>query len=165
MSLEIAPATYDDATVLVDVLTEATEYKVAHGDTAWGDVPYTEDEVRQYMEKGSTYVISLNNEPVGTFSLLLEDRRIWGEQLPNAAYLHRLAIKQDQHGQSLGEQLVNYAEQEAIKLDKQYLRLDCEDGNEKLCAYYEKLGFKKVGTKELISRGEGYVAALFEKLL
>jgi ribosomal protein S18 acetylase RimI-like enzyme len=163
MSLESFQATEKDIPVLAAILTEANQYKLDREDRAWGTEPFSEEEVKHYMANSTTYVVYLGAEPVGTFALRWDDERIWGEQPSDAGYLHRLAIKQVAHGQNLGEQIIAMAEQEVSKNNRQYLRLDCAEENKKLCAYYEKRGFIKVGRKEVISQGIKYIAALYEK--
>jgi len=165
VNIDIAPATDKDSGILANILTEATKYKVEHGDYTWGNDPYTVDEVKHYMKNGNVFIVILDNEPVGSFSLQWEDRRIWGEQPSNAAYLHQLAIKSSLHGRGLGEQIIKRAEEESLKNEKKIFRLDCEENNLGLCKYYEKQGFKKVGSKKVTSEIGTYKAALYEKLL
>jgi ribosomal protein S18 acetylase RimI-like enzyme len=165
MNIEIVPATDKDATILANILSEATEFKLSHGDKTWGDEPYSEDEVIHYMKKNNIYIVRLNKEPIGSFSLQWEDTRMWGEKPPDTAYLHQLALKNSFHGKGLGKQLIKNAEEESIKNNKKILRLDCEEKNFRLCSYYEKNGFTKVGSKKVDSDMGEYVAALFEKKL
>ncbi|MBQ0741131.1 GNAT family N-acetyltransferase, partial [Aquimarina celericrescens] len=52
-------------------------------------------------------------------------------------------------GQDLGKKILQQIAQHVQTEDCKYLRLDADSKNPKLCSYYEKQGFQKVGTKEL----------------
>jgi GNAT superfamily N-acetyltransferase len=163
MSLEITNATKQDSQVLANILTDAAQYKVIHGDMTWGTEPFSIDEVNHYLSKGTVYIAYLNGKPIGTFSLQNEDMRVWGERHTPAMYLHRLAIMSSQHGKGIGRLILKRAELKTIKAGMHTLRLDCDEKNVQLCKYYEKSNFLKVGHKQLISDIGEYTAALYEK--
>jgi len=52
----------------------------------------------------------------------------------------------------------NWCAHEVSRLNRRLLRLDCGAENTKLCAYYESLGFVRVGLKT-----DGIVWSLYEK--
>jgi RimJ/RimL family protein N-acetyltransferase len=62
----------------------------------------------------------------------------------------------------LGKVIVDWAEAQTALFGYSVLRLDCEAKNTKLCQFYEKIGFKLVGTREVPEYGD-YVAALYER--
>jgi ribosomal protein S18 acetylase RimI-like enzyme len=161
MGLRITKATDGDIQLIAGILTEATHYKLDHGDEAWGSEPFSDKEIQAMLAGGSVYVVYMGDDPVGTVSLKWEDDRIWGDQQPNAAYLHRLAIKDGLHGRHLGEKIIDWTLTEAAKNGRQFLRLDCEAKNTELCAYYEKQGFIRVRTRKIPNTS--YEAALYER--
>jgi GNAT superfamily N-acetyltransferase len=163
MNLEITNATEQDSQVLANMLTEAAQYKVIHGDMAWGTEPFSSDEVNHYLSRGTVYIAYLNGKPIGTFSLRNEDTRVWGERQTPAMYLHRLAIISSQHRKGIGQLLLKRSELETIKAGIHTLRLDCDEKNVQLCMYYERSNFLKVGNKRLVSDMGEYTAALYEK--
>lgn len=84
----------------------------------------------------------------------------------NALYLMYLAVTPaarrlaHRHGSpGLGKMLVDHAKTHTMSANMRYLRLDCSRTNEKLHAYYEAQGFRRVGTVESGSRRSG---ALFQ---
>lgn len=149
-----------DAPVVAAILTDAVRRKLYHGDTAWGSGEFTIEEMQRLIEKSPTYLAYQNGDAVGTVALQWEDTRVWGDQPPVAGYIHRLAIKEGCEGQGMGEKIISWAGNEVSLQGRRLLRLDCDEKNEKLCAYYERLGFKKVGIKDLSE--DGYIAALYE---
>ena len=162
--LTITPATEADIPAVADILTDATTYKVEHGDMAWGTGGWSHSEVEDSNTEGTTYLVHDGGELVGTVALQDTDERSWGEQPPDATYLHRLAFGHDFHGRGLGEQVIGWAAEMATLKGHQFLRLDCDARNTSLCAYYERQGFVKVGTKE-IPEYKDYVAALYQKAI
>lgn len=164
MGLTIVKASGEDIGLIQDILTQAVKYKVDHGDMAWGTKAYSEAEAKRLVDSGNAYVAMLGDEVVGTFLLQWEDDIIWDDHGSNAGYIHQLAIKNGFHGKGLGKQVINWAGQEAIKNGKEFLRLDCNDNNTGLCAYYEGQGFRQVGLKS-IPAYNNYTAALYERQL
>lgn len=147
---------------LRDILTDATRYKIEHGDTSWGEGEFTDDEVTYALTKTNVYVIRVGGEVVASFALDWSDERIWGKQPPTAGYLHRMVVKDSWHGQNIGHQLIILAAHKAKRQKKQFLRLDCSPQNTKLCAYYEKQGFTMVGERQIV-KPEPYTAGLYQR--
>lgn len=144
MKIEIRKAVSDDASTIADILTEATHYKLQHGDTSWGSDAYIAEEVRSFLD--DTYLIYLGDERVGTMTLQWEDKLYWGTQPSNAGYIHKLAVKQNFRGLQIGEQAIVWALSQVRERSREFLRLDCRAVNKGLCRYYERQGFRKVGT-------------------
>lgn len=160
MRLNITKTTETDLPALVEILSDAVQYKIEHKDKSWGDEPYTKKELDGMLTKGGLYTVKYESEIIATFTLQWEDKLVWGEQAHKAGYLHRLAVKNDRHGQEIGVQLIDWAAKHAAKKGKGCLRLDCDAANSRLCGYYEKQGFKQVST---ISLYPGQTTALYEK--
>jgi GNAT superfamily N-acetyltransferase len=95
-------------------------------------------------------------------SLSWHDEKFWGPQEPNAGYVHGLSVRDRFHGLGLGRFAINWCANQLLIQGREYLRLDCDIKNAKLCVYYESLGFKRVGTKPMPKLGD-YVASLYEK--
>jgi ribosomal protein S18 acetylase RimI-like enzyme len=163
MSLNIRKATLNDAKALAEILTQAVSYKLSLGDKAWGNEPYTPQEVEGRIKKGHTYTALLDDEIVGTFMFLWEDEMMWGKQPPVAAYVHQLAIKDGYHGQSIGRELLDWAGKEAAREGRKLLRIDFPPQNAGLKKYYEKLGFKFVSERLINAPHATYTAALYER--
>jgi ribosomal protein S18 acetylase RimI-like enzyme len=161
MNLKIRKSELNDTLKLADLLTDAVKYKLDHKDSSWGSEAFSEREVRGLIKTGETYSVFSGDDLVATFGLHWEDERIWGQQPPNAGYIHRLAVRQDLHGQGLGKTIIDWVLAEVARHNRQYLRMDCDSANKKLCEYYEGLGFKEAG-KKLIEPYKDYYATLYE---
>lgn len=162
-TLAVRVAQPEDAEALAELMNQAMQYKLKHGDKAWTDVPYSVKELQPRIEKGHTYIARLGDEIVGTLVLLWEDERAWGKQPPHAAYVHQLAVKDGYHGYNLGGQLLDWAGQQAVAKGREFLRVDLPPDNEGLKAYYEKQGFTWVKNREIHADWGDYTAALYER--
>ena len=63
---------------------------------------------------------------------------------PAAGYVHGLATDR-QHGRGLGRQLLDWSGSEVVRRGRSLLRLDCQEHNLALRAFYRRLGFNEVG--------------------
>lgn len=163
--LTITKATAADIPFIAAILTDAVRYKLDHHDTAWGSKAFSDEEVRGMVMAGLTYIMHLDGEPVGTVRLQWEDKLYWGEQPPDAGYIHLLAVKAGMHGRELGGHIIEWAIAEVGKNNRRFLRLDCRPDNKKLREYYEKHGFR-LKRKQRIDNDESdvhYTAALYER--
>lgn len=95
------------------------------------------------------FVQNSEKETLGMVRILDEDLMYWGEQSEKAKYIHSLVVKEKFNGKGIGIEILNSVAKDAKNQDCKYLRLDADSTNPKLCNYYEKQGFKKVGTKKL----------------
>jgi ribosomal protein S18 acetylase RimI-like enzyme len=152
---------------ITGVLTNATQYKLAQGDTSWGEGGWLPHEIKERMDDGSTfYLVKIKDEVVGTVSLAWHDDRNWGDRPGDAGYMHQLAVKEGYHGRGIGGQINDWLAEEVAKANKQFLRLDCDAHNAGLCTFYERQGFVRVGTHTRPDNEMGsYEAALYERAI
>ena len=100
--------------------------------------------------------------PVGTFSLDWDDEAYWGPQEPIAGYVHGLSVRKGFNGRGLGSFIIDWCVDQVSILNRRYVRPGCDARNTKLCAYYEALGFVRVGVTPMPELGD-YVDSLYEK--
>jgi ribosomal protein S18 acetylase RimI-like enzyme len=162
MNISIRKAVLEDTNSLISILSAAVQHKLNHQDMSWGTGVFSEREVRGLIKTDATYTVLSDGEVIGTFGLHWQDERVWGDQPPNAGYVHRLAVRDDLHGQDLGLRIIDWAVAEVARNGRQYLRLDCDSSNTKLRDYYEKQGFKEIGKKH-IPPHKNYFATLYER--
>jgi ribosomal protein S18 acetylase RimI-like enzyme len=163
-SKSIRRATAEDVTVLTQIRNDARAKKVAHGDYAWGKEGdgFSEGWVLNSLSRRDVYVIEQDGLPVGTFSLDWNDEMYWGPQEPIAGYLHGLSVRKGFNGGGLGTFMIDWCVNEVRTMDRRFVRLGCDARNTKLCAYYESLGFVRVGIKPIPEHGD-YIESLYEK--
>lgn len=163
MDLRIRKATAADKSVIAEILREAAQYKLARGDHTWPE-RFGDRAIDHFVDDITTYIAYIGEEPVGTFGIDWSDEEFWGERSAEGAYLHKIALKEGVHGRGLGKTLIDYAAAETARRGRRFLRLDCSADNAGLCAYYEKLGFKRAGIRNF-EKYPQYRAALYERPL
>jgi ribosomal protein S18 acetylase RimI-like enzyme len=140
------------------ILDEATAYVATLGHDQW-PVPFPQDELAERIERGELYLVEVDGEPAATVTLLWDDPFFWGTQPPDAAYVHKLAIRRVFAGRGLGEAIVEWADRQAAAAGRRYLRLDCMRDNDRIRRYYERLGFEHRGDRD----HPRFPAALYER--
>lgn len=77
-----------------------------------------------------------------------QDPLVWGEQPPDAGYVHGLLVDRSCAGRGLGRALIGWASRRTLAAGRSILRLDCVATNPWLRGYYADLGFTEVGYRE-----------------
>jgi GNAT superfamily N-acetyltransferase len=139
--MNIRPARPDEVDVVLDVLADAASWLRKRGVEQWPE-RFERDWVLPAIERSETWLAEHDGDIVGSLVVQWEDPLFWAEYPNDAGYLHRLAVRL--HGEAMGAQLLQWAEQHAADAGKTYLRLDCVASNESLRAYYERAGYERV---------------------
>jgi ribosomal protein S18 acetylase RimI-like enzyme len=121
--------------------------------------PFPRDELEDYVVRDELFLVEADGEPAATFTLLWDDPSFWGERPPDAAYLHKLAVRPEFRGRGLGARIVEWADRRAAAAGRAYLRLDCKRDNPRIRGYYEQLGFEHRGDVD----HPRFRAALYER--
>lgn len=95
------------------------------------------------------FVHALTGENIGMVRIMEADELYWGKQKDKAFYIHSLVVSESHNGKGLGADIIQEIANKAKEANCNYVRLDAEATNPKLCSYYQRLGFEKVGSKEL----------------
>lgn len=95
------------------------------------------------------FVENTHGQNIGMVRILEKDVMYWGEQTEKAKYIHSLVVQEKFEGRGIGKIILQKIEKDAKKDGCDFLRLDSDSKNPKLCSYYTKQGFVKVGTKVL----------------
>lgn len=163
-SKSIRRATADDVPVLTQIRNDAHAKKVAYRDYAWGKDGdgFSENWVRNNVSQKDVYLVELEGTPVATFSFVLDEDKHWGSQEPIAGYVHGLSVRKGFNGRGLGRFMLDWCGNKISALNRRFIRLDCAVHNAMLCAYYESLGFVRVGQYAEPKAG-GYIWSLYEK--
>lgn len=84
----------------------------------------------------------------------------------NALWIYRLAVADFFRGRKLGEYMMERLKDCARTMNKSHLYLDCVDVDNFLPAYYEKLGFRRLGAKDITyPSGNTFPMVLLEAVL
>jgi len=157
--VKVRRAHQEDAVVVAGLLDEATVWVNDLGFSQW-PLPFPRDQLAGAIERGEVYVVeSEDGEAVATVSMLPDDPLYWGDQPPDAYYVHKLAVRRDQAGRGIGAAVVEWANAEAAEAGREFLRLDCLGDNPGIRDYYEDLGFEHRGDVVL----DGRTISLYER--
>jgi RimJ/RimL family protein N-acetyltransferase len=117
----------------------------------WLDPPQDKiDWVKEGILNHEFYkVYDKNGQLHAIFRLLVNDELYWGIQKEEARYIHSLVVSDSSTGKNIGSSIIQMIENSIKEEGINRLRLDCNAENPKLCQYYEKLGFVKVGTVKM----------------
>jgi GNAT superfamily N-acetyltransferase len=157
--VNVRRAQEEDAVIVAGLLDEATVWVNDLGFSQW-PLPFPRDELAAAIGRGEVYVVeSEDGEGVATVSMLPDDPEYWGDQPPDAFYVHKLAVRRDQAGRGIGAAIVEWANAEAAEAGREFLRLDCLADNPGIRDYYEDLGFEHRGDLVL----DGQKMSLYER--
>ena len=117
----------------------------------WADPPI---EKIKWVEDGFNkneffFIESLDSILLGMVRLSEEDLLYWGKLNDRSQYIHSLVILEAFSGKNIGSDVIKTIIKQAKENNFNFLRLDCDASNEKLCQYYLKQGFTQVGQKKL----------------
>lgn len=131
------------------MLSRTVESMLANGNPQWNE-SYPAVTLEADMQKGGLYVIE-NDDGVCGMIVINEDFPSEYDAVPWARggkclIVHRLAIDPLHQGKKLASKLMDFAENEARRLDYDSIRLDTFVGNPGAVALYEGRGYRKAGT-------------------
>ncbi|APD07830.1 protein-tyrosine-phosphatase [Flavobacteriaceae bacterium UJ101] len=148
--IEGAVSTKENKQTILNLLKHAATWLKDDGVDHWRVWLNPTEERLNWMEeglnKGQFYLLyTTEKDLIGMYRLMYEDELYWGKTEDKAAYVHSLVVKNNFKGQGVGTKVLERIEKDLINKNFDFFRLDCNGENTKLCAYYEKAGFKKVG--------------------
>lgn len=148
--VHIRVANTDDSEQIHHLLKTLAQWMKETEINQWSFLLEGEDEeLKEWISKGLTYIVERDETFIATFTLLPEagewDQQIWGDDLPaNTAYLHRLAISPAFMRQGVGKKVIDWISKREIEM----IRLDCVSDNGKLNRFYQNNGFEWLGITE-----------------
>ena len=158
----LAPATVQDAAVVVRLRDAAAEWLLARGIEQWRPGELTEARIAMRAEAGELYVCRMDGAVAAAVVVADQDSAVWGPVAGDAGYVHTLVIDRRHAGQGLGRRVLAGVEH-LIATRHARARLDCVSTNNRLRKYYRDAGYREVGERDL---GAGWSpVTLFEKRL
>ncbi|WP_060860230.1 GNAT family N-acetyltransferase [Paenibacillus riograndensis] len=156
----IHKGSFEWAEDVLKLLREAAGWMESKGIRQWTPGQFVEQDIQGYFTDREVYLALDGNALAGMFTLQFSDAQYWGERNDESyAYLHRLTVAQTHRGGGLGRQMIGFAVLKARELGRKGLRLDTAAHNVKLNRYYQSMGFRYMGTRDV---GEGRLVNLYE---
>ena len=139
---EIQQAMSQEAELVAEILTEAAQWLQRAGMRMWREDELSSVRISADVAGGFFFIARRLGEPAGTVKFQLEDPDFWPDvQRPDAAYVHRLAVRRRHAGTGVSTALLVWAVERARNLGRNRLRLDCEASRPRLRSFYESFGF------------------------
>ena len=158
--LTIVPAREADVDMVLGILYEAADWLALKGfDTFWKKPWLTRESVLPRIRQHEVFLAKLDDRVVGTITLQWDDPVYWNGAPADAGYIHKFAVRRAYSGRKIGDSMMRWAEEEAVRAGKKYLRLDCLAANKGIREYYEKKGF--IYQRDISPRD--WRASLYEK--
>lgn len=158
--IKVVPAQPKDLSLVKRLLFETAEWLNKKGSTQWAGLLSGEDvhNIEGAIDRQEVFLVYRSESIVGTFALWSKqthwDKDFWGaDETSDFFYLHRLALSANEHGMNSGNILLDKAKEIAASKKKVGLRLDCVASNHYLNSFYQKNGFKFVGSVEQYDNG------------
>ncbi|MFD2563420.1 GNAT family N-acetyltransferase [Aquimarina rubra] len=132
-------------------LTQAcAKAMIAKGIFQWNEDYPTRSRFQKDIELEELYILEEEHLIKGIIVIteLMDDEYIpvqWLTDNQNNLYIHRLAVHPDYWGKGLAQQLMSWAETNAVKNGYQSVRLDTFSQNKRNQKFYETRGYKKLG--------------------
>lgn len=141
--IEIRQAVPADTEIVSRILVEVAQWQEQAGAPLWLDGELGPEKIGAEISSGLFFVAEYANDPAGTVKFQLEDQLFWPDAPnPDAAYVHRLAVRRRYAGKGISMALLAWAVDQTQRLGRRFLRLDCDADRPKLRAIYESFGFQ-----------------------
>ncbi|WP_333776756.1 GNAT family N-acetyltransferase [Streptomyces sp. IBSBF 3136] len=158
----IRPAGRKEADTIAAMWEETGRRLKSKGIDQW-QYPANMQRISDDIRRGNAYLVFDGPECLGTITVdAFADPEFWSlNDIPgDALYAHRIIVRSNAAGISLGASLLDWAPHKAAKAGKSWLRVDAWKTNPALGRYYEAQGFTHVRTVDLPHRRSG---ALYQR--
>ena len=137
----------NEVPVVFDLILSRIQWMDERRIKSWNTTNYTERyPISYYLRKTEQHemfaLVDQETDRILCAGVLKQEDDRWQDKHP-AIYVHNLVSAIDVKG--AGSVFLRFAEDYARSIGKDYLRLDSIEGNPKITAYYERLGFCAAG--------------------
>ncbi|MDR1692064.1 MAG: GNAT family N-acetyltransferase [Oscillospiraceae bacterium] len=158
--ITIEQASSGDIAVLERVLLDTVTWLNDKGTPLWGASEVTWDALSKKYSASDFYLAYLDGAPAGCMALIEDDPFFWPDVPPDESlFLHKLAVTKAARKLGVSDALMDFSKSEGVRRGKTTLRLDTHALRPKVRAFYERHGFRHVGTKVLLGK---YHTAFYE---
>jgi ribosomal protein S18 acetylase RimI-like enzyme len=150
--MDVQRVQIDAAPDVLSILRDAALWVDSKGIDQWRDfldLEKAERIVNKRFIEGEVFLGYLEGIPAATITLQWKDE-FWSElgNDPSAGYIHTMAVQRSHAGRAFGRELLDWAEDYFKKVGRVKTRLDCIEGNVRLCRFYDDQDFKTIGRKD-----------------
>ncbi|MEP6763823.1 MAG: GNAT family N-acetyltransferase [Gemmatimonadaceae bacterium] len=144
--MRIVAATAEDLSAIHAAYNAGREVQRAQSTTSWP--AFSDAAILSEIERELLFCVIDGEEFAGVFSVAYSDELLWGElERGTHIYLHRISRAQNYNGRGIVHAVLAWARAKCVELGREGLRVDTWANNASLVSYYEKLGFRLLGTR------------------
>ncbi|MGK5529812.1 GNAT family N-acetyltransferase [Streptomyces sp. URMC 129] len=158
-----------DVPELVRLRDTAARWQMERGIDQWRPGELGPGHFRARLREGEVWIATLGPDGplAGAWELWWEDPAAWGDQPPDAGYIHRLMIDRRTAPPGAGRRMLDGAERRIAATGRTLARLDCLSTNPRLRQYYQDAGYVVRGEQpgKDGDGGKRYAVTLLEKPL
>ncbi|MDR1690088.1 MAG: GNAT family N-acetyltransferase [Clostridiales bacterium] len=156
-NIKITRATESEIPVIEAILLDAVGWLNEAGQPLWAASVVKWDAISTFYQPSDFYIAYKDGIPSGCMAIVDYDPFFWpnvkkGESL----FIHKLAVMKSARKTGVADALMEFFINKGTETGVKTLRLDAPAFRSKLLAFYERHGFKCVGTKTL--KGERHTA-------
>ena len=156
--------TTGDVDESVLIMTEAAQWLIDTGEPMWSLDELSRNALRNPPHE-FIVMYDADGNSISTLLLSYEDKFFYPEIPPNTSgFIHKLAIRRKYAGKGLAKILIDYVKSVCKEKGIESIRLDCDPHRNKLCAFYESLGFGMTEIKRMNTRRMGEIDVALYKL-
>jgi GNAT superfamily N-acetyltransferase len=163
--LRVAAATVDHAPAVRELRNDLARWMLQRRIEQWTPGEMSLEWIETCISLGAVHVITLDEQLVGSVTVVWADPFVWAEPAEPAGYVHMLMVDRRFCGHGIGRSILAWAESSICDSGRQIARLDCARTNRRLRAYYEDVGYRFVEHKGFPGIEGAGETALYEKSL
>lgn len=145
----------------ISIMREAAGWLIDLGEPLWSLDELNRESLTNPPEE---FIVMYDGEHAGVATMLLStsDRLFWPEvPAGSSGFIHKLAIRRRFAGGGLTKHLIDFAVEALRDRGIHCVRLDCDAGRERLCGFYESLGFARVRRQRFNTPKHGAIDVAF----
>tara|TARA_B100001142_G_scaffold49911_1_gene47183 strand:+ start:3647 stop:4150 length:504 start_codon:yes stop_codon:yes gene_type:complete len=166
--MKIRKAKISDLEDIMTMYSSCVSGMIENGIDQWDETYPNKEVIYQDLIAGTYFIAEENNIVIGGVNIDQKQDKTylsinWGDKSDQFLVVHRLAVKKECWGKSIGKKLMLFTEELVNKKKLTSIRLDTYSGNPKAIEFYKRLGYSELGAIYLKPNKNEYYC--FEKIL
>jgi protein-tyrosine phosphatase len=163
--LRVTTASVEHAPAIRELRNDLARWMVQRGIAQWSPDEMSLEWIETCISWEAVHVVTLDEQLVGSVTVVWSDPFIWGERPTDAGYIHMLIVDPQCRGHGIGRSILVWAEASIRDAGRPLARLDCVRTNRRLRDYYEAAGYRFVAHKGFPDFEWAGETTLYEKSL
>lgn len=166
--MEFRKSKIEDIPMMMEIIKQAQNYFKSKDIDQWQDGYPNEENLREDIIQGESYVMLLDDKIVATAAISFRGESTYneiyrGNWLSDREYavVHRVAVNDDYKGQGLSHKIIEFSQKKCKELGYSSIKIDTHKDNFVMRSLLEKNGFKYCG---IILLEDGAERVAYEKL-